>query len=180
MKLEDIFEKASDQQVGQQPRGSESVMSVRADGTKEWLRRDGKWHREDGPALESPNGTKMWYRDGKLHREDGPAYEDAEGTKEWCQYGKTHREDGPAYERADGTKEWYRDGKRHRADGPAVERADGAEEWWLDDKQLTPEQINKIKADLAEKRTREATVLVKDIGVLPAINLNKRRAPKSL
>ena len=35
------------------------------DGTKEWYR-DGKLHREDGPAVERSNGTKEWYRDGIL------------------------------------------------------------------------------------------------------------------
>lgn len=33
------------------------------------------WHREDGPAVEYSNGTKLWCRSGLLHREDGPAYE---------------------------------------------------------------------------------------------------------
>ena len=36
---------------------------VRLDGTKEWYR-DGKRHREDGPAIERADGTKEWYRDG--------------------------------------------------------------------------------------------------------------------
>ncbi len=45
-----------------------------ADGTKGWYR-DGKHHRDDGPAVEWADGTKGWYRDGKLHRDDGPAVE---------------------------------------------------------------------------------------------------------
>ena len=28
-------------------------------------------------------GTKLWYLDGKLHREDGPAIEFPDGYKEW-------------------------------------------------------------------------------------------------
>jgi len=43
----------------------------------------GKLHREDGPAIEYPNGTKKWYLNGKRHREDGPAVEYPNGTKEW-------------------------------------------------------------------------------------------------
>ncbi len=82
---------------------------VDADGTKRWYR-DGKLHREDGPAIEYADGRKHWYRDGKLHREDGPAVEWATGDKEWYRDGKLHREDGPAVEWADGDKEWYRDG----------------------------------------------------------------------
>jgi hypothetical protein len=26
---------------------------------------NGKWHREDGPAIEFADGTKYWYLDGK-------------------------------------------------------------------------------------------------------------------
>lgn len=63
-------------------------------------------HREDGPAIEWPDGSKSWYRNGKRHREDGPAIEYADGSKEWWLNGKVHREDGPAYEGADGSKEW--------------------------------------------------------------------------
>ena len=52
-------------------------------------------------------GTKRWLLHGKYHREDGPAVERASGTKEWLLHGKHHREDGPAVERADGAKWWY-------------------------------------------------------------------------
>ena len=39
-----------------------------------------------------------WYKDGKLHREDGPAIEWSFGTKEWWVAGNRHRLDGPAVE----------------------------------------------------------------------------------
>ena len=42
---------------------------------------DGKYHREDGPAIEYSNGSKVWYRHGKWHREDGPAIEYSSGEK---------------------------------------------------------------------------------------------------
>jgi hypothetical protein len=67
-------------------------------------------HREDGPAVEYPDGDKSWYINGKLHREDGPAIEYADGGKEWYSNGKRHREDGPAVELADGCKAWFIDG----------------------------------------------------------------------
>lgn len=35
---------------------------------------NGKYHREDGPAIIHDN-CKAWYKDGLLHREDGPAIE---------------------------------------------------------------------------------------------------------
>ena len=52
------------------------------DGTKEW-RLNGKYHREDGPAIEWSNGGKHWYLNGKRHREDRPAYEGSGGIKRW-------------------------------------------------------------------------------------------------
>ena len=82
-------------------------------------------------------GTIRWEKDGRFHREDGPAIEYADGTKEWCKNGKLHREDGPAIERYDGTKAWYRNGRLHRNDGPAVEFPDGSKEWWIKGKPVS-------------------------------------------
>ena len=48
----------------------------------EWFK-EGKRHREDGPALEWADGHKIWYKEGKVHREDGPALEWADDTKSW-------------------------------------------------------------------------------------------------
>ena len=98
-------------------------------------------HREDGPAIEWHDGSKMWYLNGKRHREDGPAVEYADGTKVWYLNNKRHREDGPAAEYAS-SKEWFINGKRHREDGPAVEYADGYKEWYINGEQLTEEEFN--------------------------------------
>jgi len=62
---------------------------------------------------------------GQRHREDGPAIEDPNGSKEWWVHGKRHRLDGPAIERANGSKEWFVNDMRHRLDGPAGILADG-------------------------------------------------------
>ena len=72
---------------------------------------NGKLHREDGPAIEYPNGTKAWYLNGKHHREDGPAAEHPDGYKSWYLNDKRHREDGPAIEHPDGSKYWYINGE---------------------------------------------------------------------
>jgi len=45
--------------------------------------KNGKYHREDGPAVELVNGSKAWYLKGVRHREDGPAIEFASGDKWW-------------------------------------------------------------------------------------------------
>ena len=40
-----------------------------------------------------PNGRKVWYQNGKYHREDGPAIEYANGSKEWFLNGKSYTEE---------------------------------------------------------------------------------------
>jgi hypothetical protein len=71
---------------------------------------NGKYHREDGPAIEYVNGNKFWYKNGKQHREDGPAVEYTNGTKYWYKNGKLHREKGPAIECVRGDVYWYLNG----------------------------------------------------------------------
>ena len=61
---------------------SKPTMEVDYNGTKTWVLK-GKYHREDGPAIEHANGTKWWFLKGKYHREDGPAIEFADGRKWW-------------------------------------------------------------------------------------------------
>lgn len=58
-------------------------VTVSADGTKRWYNASDQRHREDGPAVEYPDGTKMWCRDDLLHREDGPVIEYASGALVW-------------------------------------------------------------------------------------------------
>ena len=82
--------------------------------------------------------TRRYYNSaGELHREDGPAIEWPNGSKEWWQNGKRHREDGPAYERPDGTKEWWYNNLRHCTTGPAVIYASGYKCWFLNGVEYT-------------------------------------------
>src|ERR1035437_8732535 len=74
---------------------------------------------------------------GQLHREDGPAIESPDGTQEWWLCGKRHREDGPAVEGKNGFKAWFVHEKMHRQDGPAVEDDHGREEYWLDNQRMS-------------------------------------------
>lgn len=97
---------------------AESVERVNEAGTKEWRNAAGQYHRLDGPAVEYPNGLKVWLIQGKLHRKDGPAFE-----------------------HPNGRKEWWRNGKLHRTDGPAVETATGNKEYWLNDKKVTEQEV---------------------------------------
>jgi len=57
-------------------------------------------------------GTKRWYKNGKLHRDDGPAIEYVWGDKSWYVNGLKTREDGPADDRIDGTKYWWHQGRK--------------------------------------------------------------------
>ena len=88
---------------------------------------------------------KIWYLPSKgkdyWHRLDGPAVESADGSKYWYVDGKQHRLDGPAFEGANGSKAWWVDGKRHRLDGPAIEYGSGTKEWWVDGKYLPEEEV---------------------------------------
>jgi len=52
-------------------------------GDKFWRNKEGKLHREDGPAVEFAHGSKLWYLNDKCHRDDGPAVERTNGHKEY-------------------------------------------------------------------------------------------------
>lgn len=38
-----------------------------------WYKKNGRFHRTDGPAIIYSDGTECWYQNSKLHRIDGPA-----------------------------------------------------------------------------------------------------------
>ena len=56
------------------------------------------------------NGTKYWYLNGKYHREDGPAIIFASGNLFWYKNGIQHRIDGPAIEWTNGHTSWIING----------------------------------------------------------------------
>lgn len=82
------------------------------------------------------DGHICWYKDGRLHREDGPAVEMLDGTKHWWVDGKRHRLDGPAVEWVDGTKQWFVNDRRHRLVGPAIEYPNGRKVWYVDGQEV--------------------------------------------
>ena len=61
--------------------------------------------------IRGENESLSYYKEGKLHREDGPAIEHLNGKKEWWVNGALHREDGPAVEYPNGDKIYYLKGK---------------------------------------------------------------------
>jgi hypothetical protein len=91
-----------------------------------------------------PDTTKGWFKEGKQHREDGPAVESLDGKREWCLNGLFHRIDGPAIEYPDGYKKWYKEGELHREDGPAIEYPDGRKKWWIEDNHYSSEMLSEL------------------------------------
>ena len=91
--------------------------------------------------LECRAGEKAWFRNGKQHRDDGPAVEWLDGTKEWWVGGKRHREGAPATVTAEGREVWWVNGKRHRVDGPAVINKDDTVEWWLNGVEVNEQDV---------------------------------------
>jgi hypothetical protein len=111
------------------------------DGCKEWYK-DGKLHREGGPACEYSNGDKVWYKEGVRHREEGAALEFASGNKYYYLNGKqVEEEDLPmkAWPKCEvdenGNKEWRnKEGLFHRENGPAIEYENGNKFWYKEGK----------------------------------------------
>ena len=101
---------------------------------------DAEYSSTDGKYF-SCNGDIFWTKNGKLHREDGPAVIYPDGTQYWFISGKLHRENGPAVIYPDGRQYWYINGDRHREDGPAVIYPDGEQYWYINFHDVT----NKIK-----------------------------------
>lgn len=50
-----------------------SVYETMAAGNIQFLDANYQPHRDDGPAIICPNGSRYWYQHGQLHRVGGPA-----------------------------------------------------------------------------------------------------------
>jgi hypothetical protein len=75
-----------------------SKLTVYDNGNKSWELPNGKFHREDGPAVEYSNGSKQWWLNGLRHRENGPAVEWGDGDKVWYLNDIWHTEQEYKYE----------------------------------------------------------------------------------
>ena len=79
------------------------------------------WTLRGYRIVERYNGTLNWFKDGKLHRDDGPAIVQANGTLAWAHRGELHRTDDPAVVFSNGDVDWYLHGekldKSHIAEG---------------------------------------------------------------
>ena len=59
------------------------------------------------------SGIKYWYKEGKFHREDGPAVIYANGIHIWYKENKVHRDAGPAIIWPDGAQRWFKNGEEY-------------------------------------------------------------------
>jgi hypothetical protein len=122
------------------------------DGTKTWYK-EGKLHRESGPAIEYADGDKLWYCEDVWHKTNGPAaisYRSLGEEIAWACYGMSHRINGPSYYVERGNKYWYNNNLLHRLDGPAVEFLNGEKSWFIEDERLTEENWKKKIQELIQ------------------------------
>lgn len=116
---------------------------------------------DENPPLTYFHREETYYLDA-LHREDGPAVEQRDGTKIWYNNGLCHRLDGPAAEEKDGTKHWYINGNAHRIDGPAIEYPNGTNRWIIDNNELPAEEVEEwIKENNINLKTTEGQMAFK-------------------
>lgn len=79
---------------------------VAATGEIHYFDESGRLHREDGPAVEMPDGHKSWWKHGVCHRLDGPAIIQSNGNQYWYVEGRLHNDKGPSVIQISG-KKWY-------------------------------------------------------------------------
>jgi hypothetical protein len=89
---------------------------------------------------------QIWVDDqGRYHREDGPAIINKDGSMEWHLHGEWHREDGPAVMTI-GWSGWFKNGRYHREDGPAfISHATNQESYFLDGRSCAKQEIEIIQ-----------------------------------
>lgn len=116
-----------------------------------WMK-DGKYHRDDGPAqIEYFRNGKVyiesWFKDGNKHRIGGPSATQyyANGTIRRCV--------------------WRVDGKYHRTDGPAIYHMNKEGkielEWYLENTDLTKKANDIIKTFDLDENSQSWTVFDK-------------------
>lgn len=78
----------------------------------EFRNKQGLIHRIHGPSIVSLNRVTAWSKNGRHHREDGPAL-CGDGHKYWHYEGKYHRKNGPAIVYSDGSEQYWVNGIKH-------------------------------------------------------------------
>ncbi len=106
-------------------------------------KKNGRIHRNDGPAVVSATGDfhdcnegsavrYSWQYQDQSHRVGGPSDESLSSWQVWYQYGEMWRHDGPAYMNGMCTVEWCQgEDDLHRTDGPTDIRSNGDIKWFV-------------------------------------------------
>ncbi len=68
-----IFFTRDDREIIKQYRGQNFVIYTKTK-FKLWFNKKGRPHRDGKPAVMNTNEYKIWFRNGKMHRDDGPAF----------------------------------------------------------------------------------------------------------
>jgi hypothetical protein len=76
----------------------------------EWLNLTNKEKNIFTGIVSIPNYYIIFYKNGKKHREDGPAKTCGSKSEEWYFEGKLHRKDGPAIIYSDGSVDYWVNG----------------------------------------------------------------------
>jgi len=113
------------------------------------FKRDGLFHRDDGPAVIYKQGAKYYYKNGEYHKEDGPAVMNTDSIQYYIN-GKLHREDGPAIMKSNGIN-YYINGKLHREDGPAIMKSNGDVQYYLNGVKYSDYDYNQIQFEKYKK-----------------------------
>lgn len=66
-----VYGKPEQQKFDQRPTRAVSIVEIRGDGTQEWFL-NGCRHRDDGPAMVRPDGSKQWWKYGEFVRSTSP------------------------------------------------------------------------------------------------------------
>ncbi len=106
-----------------------------------WMK-DGRIHRNDGPAIVSAVGDHhicsagcvaryAWQYHGQFHRVGGPSNENLNSCQSWSLHGEYCRYDGPTEMYDHSIISWYQDDDLHRVDGPAIIDSNGDIMWYV-------------------------------------------------
>jgi len=151
--IQKLYEANQEQSItvkdqNQVPKGYTGHITCADDGTQKWYK-NGKVHREDGPAIIWADGTQVWFKNNKAHREDGPAIIEPDGSQSWFLEGKKYSKEEFDVIRnkytshiklTDGTQKWYKNGVLHREDGPAIIEPNGHQVWYFNGRKYSREK----------------------------------------
>jgi hypothetical protein len=123
----------------------QTILGLHQEGTTVFLNDENEFHREDGPAIISPDGSEYWYMNGLKHRINGPAEDRIIHGLRPNEIRGYHRE-------------WWINGKRHRLEGPAIEYFFGKKEWYFENCLIVEYYENELNSHIRWEFSKEKAV----------------------